>query len=204
VGRIARRRDIPAQPLHNGACERIPLRALRADEFQPPRRTTASPRTEDPQIAALIGSSRSLRQPVSLALVHPGQDLAGQQIHSEYTQRGDSFEDRFSQMRDCEDGSEGRRDLDGLVLKRAGQPDHQVHEKQRWSVDDHQHHQPGVDDGLTASPERGLVGVASRVLPKGLAHGLAEMGLQDGYADRSFLSPCLSTNSHGQFEVLAE
>jgi hypothetical protein len=68
--------------------------------------------------------------------------LASQQIHSEYTQHGDSFEDHSGQMGDSEDGSEGRGDLDDFVPEWAGEPD------------DHEHHQSGVDDGLTESPGR--------------------------------------------------
>ena len=45
------------------------------------------------QPSSRLGSLRSLRQPVSLALLHPGHDLAGQQVHSEHTKHGDSFED---------------------------------------------------------------------------------------------------------------
>ena len=56
-------------------------------------------------------------------------------------------------MGDHEDGSEGRSDLRDLVLKRAGKPDHHVHEKQGRRVDDHEHHQSGIDDGLAESPE---------------------------------------------------
>jgi len=84
----------------------------------------------------LIGSLRSLRQLVSLALVHPGHDLAAQQVHGEHTQHGDSFKDHSSQMSDGQDGSEGRADLDDLVPDRGGQPNDHVHKQQGLSVDD--------------------------------------------------------------------
>jgi hypothetical protein len=60
-------------------------------------------------------SPRSRRQLASLALVHPGQYLAGQQVRSEHTQRGDSFEDHSGQMGDCDDRSVGRGDWTILV-----------------------------------------------------------------------------------------
>ena len=78
----------------------------------------------------LIGSLRNLRQLVSLTLVHSGHDLAGQQVHGERTQHGDSFEDRSGQVSDGQDGSEGRTDLHDLVPERAGQPDDHGHGKE--------------------------------------------------------------------------
>jgi hypothetical protein len=47
--------------------------------------------------------------------------------------------------------------------------DDHAHEKQSRSVDDHEHYQPSVDDGLAESPQPGLSGIASRVLPKSQA-----------------------------------